>query len=171
MAKKMMAPNETIWWVPISGLTPAFDPDAPTAAALNNALTTNISCAIVTGYTLNATASDTDDSSSICDNANVASPTFYNYEANLVLFREGDAEDDSSVYAKVFELFRYPDAEGYLVRRVGYANDTAAAAGQVVSSFYVSSDVPQDTVTDGGPIQMTVPFLPQGKMSLNKTLL
>lgn len=171
MAKKMMAPNETIWWVPISGLTPAFNPDAPTAAALTNVLTTNISCAVVTGYTLNATASDTDDSSSICDNANVASPTFYNYEANLVFFREGQVTDLTSTAAKVFALFRKPDAEGYLVRRVGYPSTQAAVAGQVVSSFYVSSDVPQDTVTDGGPIQMTVPFLPQGKMALNKTLL
>lgn len=170
MAQKMMKPNETIWWVPIAGLTPAYNPDVPTAAALNNALSLNISCAIVNGYTLNPTASDTDDSSSICDSANVQTPTFTNYEANLVLFREGDLDDDTSIEAKVFELFRYPDAEGYLVRRVGYLSDTPAAAGQVVSSFYVSSDVPQDTITDGGPIQMTVPFLPQGKMALNKTL-
>lgn len=170
MAKKMMAPNETIVWVPLTGLTPAYDPDNPTAAALNNAAVTNISCAVVTGYTLNATASDTDDSASICDNANVASPTFYNYEASLTLFREGDADNTDSVYAKVFELFRSPDAEGYLVRRVGYAQDAPFAAGQTVSSFYVSSDVPQDVVSDGGPIQMTVPFLPQGKMALNETL-
>lgn len=169
MALKMMAPNETIWWVPVEGLTPAYDPEAPTAAALNNAATTNISCAVVTGYTLNATASDTDDSSSICDSANVMTPTYYNYEANLVLFRERDLDNVDSVYAKVFALFRSADAAGYLVRRVGYPNDTPAAAGQVVSSFLVSSDVPQDTVTDAN-IQMTVPFLPQGKMALNETL-
>ena len=169
MAQKMMSPNETVWWVPLAGLTPAYNPDAPTVAALNNILTTNISCAIVTGYTLNATASDTDDSASICDNANVVTPTYYNYEANLVLFREGNNADITSVYAKVFKLFRKPDAEGYLVRRVGYSQDTPAATGQVVSSFLVSSDVPQDTVTDAN-IQMTVPFLPQGKMALNKTL-
>lgn len=170
MPKKMMAPNETIWWVPITGLTPAFNPDAPTVAALSNVASANISCAVVTGYTLNATASDTDDSSSICDNANVQTPTFYNYEASLTLFREGDVLETASPAAKAFTLFRYPDAEGYLVRRVGYPNSTPPAAGHVVSSFYVSSDVPQDVVADGGPIQMTVPFLPQGKMSLNKAL-
>lgn len=169
MAQKMMSPNETIWWVPLEGLTPAFNPDVPTAAALNNALSMNISCAIVTGYTLNATASDTDDSSNICESSNSVTPTYYNYEGNIVFEREGDLADTTSLRAKVFELFRKPDAAGYLVRRVGYKNDTPAAAGQMVSSFLFMSDVPQDTVTDAN-IQMTVAFLPQGKMAQNKTL-
>lgn len=166
---KMMSPTETIWWVPSD--TPGFDPDAPSAAALTEAR--NISCAVVSGYTLNPTDSDTDGTTSICNAANVETPTFYNYEANLTFFREevGANEDNTSAYYRAFEFFNQPDAEGYLVRRVGYRESVAAAAGQEVSSYLVSSDYAQDVVPDdGGPIQFTVPFLPQGKMAVNKTL-
>lgn len=170
---KMMSPNTTIWWVPASatiGTAPGtpYDPDAPSLQFLTDAR--NISCAVVTGYTLNPTDSDTDDSTSICDSANVETPTFYNYEANVTFFREGDSANTTSDYYKAFQFFKQADAEGYLVRRVGYRNTVAAAAGHIVDSFKVSSDNPQDVVDDGGPIQMTVPFLPQGKMSLEKAL-
>jgi hypothetical protein len=53
---------------------------------------------------------------------------------------------------------------------VGYLSTVAAAAGQKVSSYKFISDNPQDVVEDGGPIEFTVPFLPQGQMELNKTL-
>lgn len=163
---KMMSPNTTIWWVTDA----AFDPDAPSAAKLTAAA--NISCAIVSGYTLNPTDSDEDNSTSICDGATVAVPTFYNYEGNITFFRDADLAATTSDYAKAFAFFktRGNTAGGYLVRRVGYASTVAAAAGQVVSSFKFISDYPQDVVEDGGPIEFTVPFLPQGKMSLFKTL-
>lgn len=163
---KMMSPNTTIWWVTDA----AFDPDAPSAAKLTAAA--NISCAIVSGYTLNPTDSDEDNSTSICDGATVAVPTFYNYEGNITFFRDADLAATTSDYAKAFAFFktRGLTSGGYLVRRVGYASTVAAAAGQVVSSFKFISDYPQDVVEDGGPIEFTVPFLPQGKMSLFKTL-
>lgn len=163
---KMMSPNETIWWVPAD--TVGFDPAAPSAAELTEAR--NISCAVVSGYTLNPTDSDTDGTTSICNSANIETPTFYNYEANITFFREevGANEDNTSAYYRAFEFFKEPDAEGYLVRRVGYRESEPAAAGQEVSVFYVSSDYAQDVVPDdGGPIQFTVPFLPQGRMEIN----
>lgn len=166
---KMMNPKVTVWWVPEG--TVGFDPDAPSAAVLTAAR--NISCAIVSGYTLNPTDPDTDGTTTICQSANVETPTFSNYEANITFLREavGEDEDNTSAYYRAFEFFKHPDAAGYLVRRVGYRESVAAAAGQEVSSFYVSSDYAQDVVPDdGGPIQFTVPFLPQGKMALNKTL-
>lgn len=163
---KMMSPNTTIWWVTDA----TYNPDTPSAAKLT--LAANISCAVVSGYTLNPTDSDVDDSTSICDGANVEVPTYYNYEGNITFFREGNIGDTTSDYAKAFAFFktRGNAAGGYLVRRVGYLSTVAAAAGQVVSSFKFISDNPQDVVEDGGPIQFTVPFLPQGKMALNKTL-
>lgn len=166
---KMMSPNETIWWVPAD--TPDFDPASPSAAALTEAR--NISCAIVSGYTLNPTDSDTDSTTSICNAANVASPTFYNYEGNLTFFRqaEGADMDNTAAYARAFEFFKEPDAEGYFVRRVGYRETVAPAVGQEVSVFKFTSDNPQDVVPDdGGPIQMTVAFLPQGEMYLDVAL-
>lgn len=165
----MLNPNETIWWVPID--TPSFNPDAPSASALTEAR--NISCAIVTGYTLNPTDSDTDDSTTICDSANVDNPTSYNYEANITFEREalGADYDATSPRARAFEFFKTADAEGYLVRRLGMRNTVAPAAGQEVSVFKVSSDFPQDVVPDdNGAIQMTVPFLPQGKLALDVAL-
>lgn len=162
---KMMSPNTTIWWVPS---TVAWDVNAPSAALLTAAR--NISCAIVSGYTLNATDSDTDDSTSICDGSNVELPTFYNYEGNITFFRDADTTATTSDYAKAFAFFKSGKAEGWLVRRVGYLSSVAAAAGQKVSSYKFISDNPQDVVEDGGPIEYTVPFLPQGSMGLHKTL-
>lgn len=163
---KMMSPNTTIWWVTDA----AYNPDAPSAAKLTTAA--NISGAVVSGYTLNPTDSDVDDSTSIIDGANVEVPTYYNYEGNITFFRDSDVNATTTDYAKAFAFFktRGNTAGGYLVRRIGYASTVAASAGQVVSSFKFISDNPQDVVEDGGPIEFTVPFLAQGKMSLNITL-
>jgi hypothetical protein len=162
---KMMSPNTTIWWVPDSV---NWNPAAPSAALLTTAR--NISCAVVSGYTLNATDSDTDDSTSICDGANVELPTYYNYEANITFFRDSNVADITSDYSKAFNFFKAGRQPGWLVRRVGYLSSVAAAATQVVSSYKVISDYPQDVVEDGGPIEFTVPFLPQGNMDLNRAL-
>lgn len=163
---KMMSPKTTLWWVPIG--TVGFNPDSPSAAVLTPAR--NVSNAVVSGYTLNPTDSDTDDSTSIADGANSQTPTFANYEGNITFFREGDLANTTSDYAKAFAFFKQPDAEGYWVRRVGFRSNVAAAAAQEVDVFHFSSDVPQDVVGDSGPIQFTVPFLPQGKMVLSKAL-
>jgi hypothetical protein len=162
---KMMSPNTTIWWVPESA---NWNPAAPSAALLTAAR--NISCAVVSGYTLNATESDVDDSTSICDSANVELPTYYNYEANITFFRESNLADTTSDYYKAFNFFKAGRQAGWLVRRMGYLSSVAAAATQVVSSYKVISDYPQDVVEDGGPIEFTVPFLPQGNMDLNRAL-
>lgn len=162
---KMMSPNTTIWWVPESA---NYDPLAPSAALLTNAR--NVSCAVVSGYTLNATDSDTDDSTSICDGAGVEVPTFYNYEGNITFFRDADVSATTSDFAKAWAFFKQGKQEGWLVRRLGFQSTVPAAAGQKVSSYKFISDNPQDVVEDGGPIQYTVPFLPQGAMALRKTL-
>lgn len=162
---KMMSPNTTIWWVPLAGIA---NPASPTVAEINAG--TNISCAIVTGYTLGATDSDTDDSKSICDDANVLTPTFDNYEANLSFFRS-DLVAVTAVYDTAFNLFKVDRVEGYLVSRHGKVSTALAATGDIVSVFRVISDAPQDVEGDGGaPIQFTVPFLPQGVVTINKTL-
>lgn len=163
MAKKMMNPNTTIWWFDEADLP---NPAAPAVGDFTAAK--NISCAIVTGYTLNATDSDTDDSKSICDEGNVATPTWDNYEANITFFRDADSSDATSVYNIAFDLFKAKGATGYLVRRLGKKNTEPVAAGDIVSVFKVISDNPQDVDGgDTGPIQFTIPFLAQGEMHLN----
>lgn len=161
---KMMSPKTTIWWV----TNPAYNPDSPSAAMLTAAA--NISCAIVQGYTVNATDSDTDDTKSICDSANALTPTFRNYEGNITFFRDSNVADVASDFSKAFVFFRTKGTTGFIVRRLGKLPSVAAAAGDVVSSYKFINDNPQDVVGDSGPIQMTVPLLPQGKMSLYKTV-
>ena len=163
---KMMNPATTIWWVDEADIE---DPAAPTASELNAA--ENISCAIVTGFTLNPTDSDTDDTRSICDEGNVATPTWDNYEANLTFFRAADPDGSAGVEGvmnTVFELFKHKGATGWLYRRVGKKNFEDAEASDIVSGFKVMADNPQDVAGgDEGPIQLTVPFFQQGEMHLN----
>lgn len=159
---KMMSPNTTIWWAPVNGIA---NKDAPKVAEITAAI--NISAAIVTGYTLGATDSSTDDSKTIVDEGNVQTPTFGNYEASLSFYR--DAEGDApSVFSTAFALFSDARVEGWLISRHGYKATAAPAAGQEVSVFKVISDYHQDVEGDGGaPIQVTIPFKPQGQMALN----
>jgi hypothetical protein len=159
MPKKMMSPNTTIVWVDEDAVV---NPHAPTAAELNAGQ--NISCAIVRGYTLNPQSSDTDNTASICDEGNVETPTYDNYEASLTFFHESDNSDTTSVFKIATDLFATKGARGYLYRRLGFKSTVAFAADQVVEGFLVQSDNPQtvDGGDSGGPIQMTVPFLQQG---------
>ena len=166
---KRMSNTITLWWVPEDA--PGFDPASPSAAALTEPR--NVSCAVVSGFTLNPTDSDTDGTTSICNNANVSTPTFYNYEGNITFFRqaEGADFDATAAYARAFEFFKKPDANGWWVMRSGYAQTLAPAAGQTVRVFKFSSDNPQDVVPDdGGPIQFTVAFLAKGQMFLDVPL-
>ena len=159
---KLMSPNTTIWWVPLAGISNYL---APTVAQITAG--TNISGAIVTGYTLGATDSDTDDSKTITDEGNVSTPTFGNYEGNISFFRDGLA-DTPTIFTTAYNLFKAGRVEGWLVSRHGYKSTVAPAAGHIVSVFRFYSDLGQDIEGDGGaPIQFTVPFRPQGQMAVN----
>lgn len=160
---KMMSPNTTIWWVPLAGFLSYLTPKASEITA-----GVNLSAAIVTGYTLAATDSDTDDSKTIVDEGNVATPTFGNYESSLSFFRDGIG-DTPTVFTTAIALFTAGRVEGWLVSRHGFKSTVAATATtHLVSVFRVISDFHQDVEGDGGsPIQVTVPFRPQGQMALN----
>lgn len=158
MPQKMLNPNTTIWVVPETGVV---DPDAPTAAEINAG--TNISCAIVRGYTLNPTGSSTDDSASICDTGNVSNRLYDNYEGTLTMFRDADETDATSVYNVAHALFIEPDNRVWVYRRLGKRNTVAAATGDTVEGFLFSNDnITSIDGGDNGPVQFTVPFLPQG---------
>lgn len=159
---KMMSPNSTIWWIPLAGVANYL---APTAAEITAG--TNISAAIVTGYTLGATDSDSDNSKTIVDEGNVDNPTFGNYAANISFYRDGIG-DTATIFTTAFTLFSTGHVEGWLVSRHGYKSTVAAAAAQLVSIYRVISDYVQTVEGNGGaPIQATVPFLPQGQFAVN----
>ena len=171
MSYKMMAPNQTIWWVPLAGLT---TPSAPKATEVNAGV--NISAAVVTGYTLRATDSETDDSKSIADEGNVKTPTVGNYEASLRIFRDAIGTGDNSapvpatIYTTARNLWVNGRVQGWLVKRLGKKQNTPCAAGDVLSVFKVMNDLIRDIDSDqNAPILTEVEFLPQGEYHLNKT--
>ena len=174
MAKKMLNPNTTLWVIDAEDV---LDIKAITAAAINGdpgdpladpvvpptpgAL--NFSCAVVRGYTLNPTDSDTDDSASICDSGNVENRLYDNYEGEFTMFRDADVDDATSVFNQAFEYFKTPDKRFYVIRRVGKRNNVAAAAGDEVEAFLFTNDhIRSVDGGDDGPIQFTVPMLQQG---------
>lgn len=160
---KMMAPNVRIDFIPEGGLA---NPREASATELNAG--SNLSPAITTGYTLGFTESDTDDSKSIIDEANVANPTRDNYEASLTFFMApesvGSQDRLEIAYQEAEALFGGNDrVTGWLVMRVGYKANVDYAAGQEISLFKVTSDMRRITSEDGAPIMMEVPFLQQGE--------
>lgn len=163
---KMMSPNTRIDFYPENGFA---DPENPTILELNAG--TNISPAIVTGYTLNFTDSDTDDSKTIVDEGNVQNRGFANYEASLGFYRApiGATDAESVAFNTARSLFKAQEhVTGWLVSRHGWKSSVAYAAGQHISIFKVTSDFPRDEEGDGGtPIQFTVPFLAQGEAYAN----
>lgn len=161
----------------------AFFPEAVadwsnlSAAALNTAVTNNlgydISCALTDdSVSINLTDSDTDDSISICDIGNVSTPTFFNYEVSFDSFRNGPASAGAvvPVYEIPVDLFGNVDLPFYIVKRIGPAQGTTFAAGQIVSVFGVSTDWFQNVLGDGENILFGSRFKPIGKVYTNATL-
>jgi|SRR6478609_2998549 len=164
--KKMLAPNETIWFVPIAAIADVNV--GPTQANMASDAV-NLSCSIVTGYTLGMTDSDTDDSKSICDAGNAVNYTSGVYEGNLTFFREDNLADSAGVFAQSFSLLKQP-AEGIWVKRIGKPATTAYATTDVVSWFHFDSDYTQDSDDGDAPKQFTVPLIPQGHFGVNVVL-
>lgn len=160
MPTKMLNPNTTLIVVPESFIT---NPAAPSAAVLNGVNAINISCAVTRGYTLNPTDSDTDDTASICDTGNVSTRLFDNYEGEITMFRDGNIADNTSVYNLAFNYFKTVDQRFWVYRRLGKKSTVAIATGDLVEGFLFTNDRTRSVDGgDAGPIQFTVPMLPQG---------
>jgi len=157
--KKMLNPNTTITVLDEDLVTDIEELDAE----LLNASGVNISCAIVRGYTLNPTDSDTDDSASICDSGNVENRLYDNYEGELTMFRDADVLDNESVFNEAFAYFREPDRRFWVIRRVGKKNTEPFVDGDEIEAFLFANDRTRSVDGgDDGPIQFTVPMLQQG---------
>jgi hypothetical protein len=163
MAKKLLPPNITIWWVPdppgISNV------NTPTVAEINAGV--NISCAMTADFTLGWTERDTDDTAGLCDDANVQNPLRKNYEATLTFFLDDDPTDVASIYNQTLGMFRTPLKQGYLVQRIGGNPRTKpnAVAGDLVTVFKVISGDPTIINDPAAPIQMEIVFYAQGVSS------
>jgi hypothetical protein len=153
------------------------DWSAPTAANLNTAVTNglgfDISCAITDdSLTIDLTDSETDDSISICDIGNVSTPTFFNYEVSFDSFRNGPVSEGNqvAVYNLPVNLFADADHPFYIVKRIGPAQGTTFATGQIISIYGVTTDNPVDTLADGSNILFGSRFVTTGSVYTNATL-
>ena len=172
MATKLLRPNVGIFVATADAFGSAditASDWAPTVAQLTDPTKVfDISQAVTDAYTLNMTDSDVDNSLAIVDNASVATPTMYNYEASLDGFRDADAEADSA-----YNLFKakFSDAavgtKYYLIKRIGKAHTAAFATGDLVSVYGVTTDYPIDMVSDGAMIMIGARFLTTGEVAVN----
>lgn len=169
--QKLLPPSITVLWVP--GEDGIADVNAPTAEELEfdledpeTGVAYNISCAITqSDYTAQFTDRDTDNTKSLCDDSNVETPIYKNYEVTLTFFLDADETTVESAYNVAYELFKTPLSYGYIVTRVRHPYDTPFEDGQDVQVFYVQAGDPQIVHEEGAPVRMTVPFLPQGRSS------
>lgn len=94
------------------------DINAPSAAELNAA--PDITCALVEGYTLGMTASDTLNAQrGVCDRGNRTDYGAANYAGDMTFFREGDATADETVsaYMRAAAVFAERGIQVDIVRR------------------------------------------------------
>lgn len=164
MPTKMLRPNVGIY---VAASNAFANWAAPTLTEITDATKVfNISPAVTDDYTLNMTDSESDSSLAIVDNADVQTPTYYNYEASLDGFRDENLTA-TSVYNKFRDLFSTPDVKYYLIKRIGKAHDAAFAAGDEISIYGVKTDYPVDLVGDGEMIRLGARFLTTGEVAVN----
>lgn len=164
--KKMLAPNTKIGFLPITGV--ANPSVGPTAAEVATAI--DISCAIVTGYTLNPTDPDTDDSTSICDEGNVVNQTYDNYELDMTFFRDDNLADATSVFNVAYGLFGAGPVEGLFIRRVGTKASVPFAANDVVDFYGFETDYVKELDERKAPNQFSIKGIPDGYLATFYTL-
>lgn len=170
MSKKMQGQKTTLYWMAIDATAAADLPGALSLGKITADLTSkkivNLTDAVVAGYTLNVTDSDTDDTQMVGDVGNGKKRGLYNYEAKFQFAREADTVvNTTSVYTAALNLFKVRGAQGYWVRRIGYSKTTALAVGHKLSVFKVESFSPKTLDTaKGKPIWLEVNFGQQGYM-------
>lgn len=162
----------------VGGVT---DINNPTAEELNSAV--DITCALVEGYTLGMTASDTRESRrSVCDTGNVANRGAANYEGSLEFFREGDPEatENESAYLRAAKLFSDADIVVDIVRRGGVPDAPESAKpqsepfveGDVVEIYGFVTDYPQTRTGQNANADatFTVPLFQQSRFNTRATV-
>ena len=172
MPSKLLRPNVGIYVATsdaFAGADITASGWAPTLAQITDATKVfNISPAVIDGYTLNLTDSDTNSSLSVVDNAQVNTPTNFNYEASFDGFRDANT-GATSVYNKFRDLFATAPVgtKYYLVKRIGKAHDAAFAQGDLISVFGVTTDFTDDLLADGEMIRYGARFLQTGEVAVN----
>lgn len=121
----------------------------PTVSELEGGI--DITCAVVAGYTLGMTGSDTIDGKSVCDKGNVTNYASANYEGELQFFLEAeeDADDKTSAYRRAEEFFTDRGIYFDLVRRIGKSHEDDITEDDEVEVYGFVTDYPQYTSGSG----------------------
>ena len=172
--------NGVPWIVTPTGLV---DYTAPTAAALNvyQAITKpsdtnasqggNISQVVIDDLALGLTASDIDNTKTVCSKNDVGQPTLYNFDAKLNAKRDAAITGDST--ANLFrDLFRAPDVAYFIADRVRGQKDSTEtfAIGDEVDLYYVNTDNPIPDYGDKKYLIQKVEFIQKGIVNTKFTL-
>ena len=158
---KLMAPNIRIDWYPEGHFK---DPSNPLPDELNSGY--NLYPAIVTGFTLDFTDSNTANVTSIFDNYNSELFTHSSHEGDIQFFLapRGSNAANERAYRTAESLFYLGlPKSGYLVKRFGYKWDTPYEINHKVVIFKVHSTTPKVISEEDGPILLEVTFLPDGE--------
>lgn len=136
----------------------------PKASELNAAV--DLTCAMVSDYTVGPSGSDTVNEKSVCEVANTTTFTSSNYAGGFNLFRYTDAADDIAL-----STFTSKGLFGWFVRRIGKAWDTPYAAADIVELYYFTTDDPQPMGGAGsGFVKVMVPLGQQGRFDTSVTV-
>lgn len=150
----------------------------PTSAELNDmfdwtdnagGMNHNLSCAIEDGYTLGMTDPATDATRTICDVANVETPTYDNYEASFNFLRDKDVKAPG-LFNMARSLFLGAGRRFWVIERVGVSWDTPFAPGQTISMYEVETDWPITLTDDNTPLRLTTAFKATGNLHINYIL-
>lgn len=160
---KLMAPNIRIDWYPDGHFQ---DIHNPTVDELNSGV--NLSCAVVSGFTLDFADPDTVQITGILNDTISQVVNRSVYEANLQFFLapRGSNSKNERAFRDAERLFyNQHNNIGYLVKRVGYLShvEYGETNDQHIDIFKVQADVPKVLSEDGEPILLDVQFIPQGE--------
>lgn len=171
-------PTEPLLVGPTGLTTPFSDPSAAVLAPWVDVVTTtavgasnggNISCALLDDLTLGLADSDTDDELTICSIGNESTPTFYNVDAALTIFRDKN-KSDTGVFNLATQLLNGADVRYALLDRIGSSSTTALTGGDEVSIYEATTDNPVDVKEDRGNLKLSQTPNASGLVNINKTL-
>ncbi|MBG6106641.1 hypothetical protein [Frigoribacterium sp. CG_9.8] len=172
MADKVIA-ADTEAWVLIPAVEVLGDPQSIgvagsfkigvlTAAAVNEYLSIvdrssagytgaggNITLSVKDDSKLAQSSSETDGDKAINASGNSVVPTSQNYDAKLTIFRDKLSAATDSNYNLANDNIRARGVRYIAFRRIGFAYNSAALAGQKYNAFYVQTDHPIDMYGDG----------------------
>jgi len=144
-----------LWWV-----TTMSTAGQPTSAEITGGK--DLSAALLPDYEFTADSSTTISERSVTAVVDSSTPTIGKVKATLILFRVFDSITKLPDTTDLEQTF-IGNPAGWLVRRIGLPNTTAAASGQKVELGNFVADVPQKQGGQGtGFLKLTVPLLSQG---------